>query len=289
MIIEIINGENEKTPIIGFKIAMANNFQNDVAIGKSFVTAVFSIVIVKSGKIKIVIQDDAYSLKAKEIIVIPVNSILVEKKSKNNVKLFVIAFTKQFAFENFLKKEIVGLFNLLFNKQPVVVSINADNFLVISLTCRLLVVISKERAKAEIEKELYKIAVDLLTHELALLNLTNRIQRGLELTRKDYLTIQFLALLASNGLNRHSANFYSDCLCVTSGYLNKVIKQKTGKTVKIFIAEVVIMEAKRLLSDCKLSSKEISDQMEFSSVSAFSNFFKRNTSITPSEYRKHMK
>lgn len=68
-------------------------------------------------------------------------------------------------------------------------------------------------------------------------------------------------------------------------YLNAVIKSKTGKTAKACIAEKMILEAQNLLSNTRLSNKEISYRLGFVECSHFSAYFKKYTGLTPQAYR----
>lgn len=69
-------------------------------------------------------------------------------------------------------------------------------------------------------------------------------------------------------------------------YLNAVIKTKTGKTVKKWIAEKMICEAQSLLLHTSLSNKEISYRLGFVESPHFANYFKKYTGITPLAYRQ---
>lgn len=104
--------------------------------------------------------------------------------------------------------------------------------------------------------------------------------------RKELLTMQFLKLLIQNYREQHSPGFYAKQLFVTSGYLNKAVREVIGKTVIKCITEVLISEAKYLLMSSQHSIETISEQLHFTSAGSFSRFFKRQTDTTPMEYRK---
>lgn len=69
-------------------------------------------------------------------------------------------------------------------------------------------------------------------------------------------------------------------------YLNTVIKTKTGKAMKTWIAEKMISEAQSLLLHTSLSNKEISYRLGFIESAHFSNYFKKHTGITPLVFRQ---
>ena len=106
-------------------------------------------------------------------------------------------------------------------------------------------------------------------------------------SRKESLIIQFLTILTIHCKKQHSVRFYAGALCITSGHLNKIVKQSIGRTVKLLIAEAIIIEAKNMLEDSSLTLAAIAEELEFGNASSFSVFFKRHTSFTPSEYRSN--
>ncbi|MDR0262406.1 MAG: AraC family transcriptional regulator [Sphingobacterium sp.] len=72
-------------------------------------------------------------------------------------------------------------------------------------------------------------------------------------------------------------------------YFSTVIKNQTDKTVSYWITEKRIRTARLLLMKSNFSIKMIAFRLGFSDVSHFSNFFKKNVSISPTEYRKQYK
>lgn len=105
-------------------------------------------------------------------------------------------------------------------------------------------------------------------------------------SRKELLTMQFLKLVIQNCRDHRESGFYSGRLNVTNGYLNKTVREVTGKTVLRCITEVLISEAKYLLLSSDLTIEAISEQLHFNSSGSFSRLFKKETFIAPTEYRK---
>lgn len=65
-------------------------------------------------------------------------------------------------------------------------------------------------------------------------------------------------------------------------------KKHTQKTPMEYLAAIRITQSKTLLKDTRLSVSEIAGLCGFETVYYFSNFFKQNTGISPSAYRKAM-
>ncbi|GAB3705800.1 response regulator transcription factor [Spirosoma flavus] len=83
-----------------------------------------------------------------------------------------------------------------------------------------------------------------------------------------------------------SASDYARQLSVHVNYLNRSVRTTTGKTTSDHIAERVIMEAKALLKHSDWNVAEISYSLGFDEPAHFNHFFKKNTSQTPSGFRK---
>lgn len=101
----------------------------------------------------------------------------------------------------------------------------------------------------------------------------------------ELLERQFPIESSEQRLQLRTAKDYADRLAVHVNYLNKKIKESTGKTTTEFIADRLIQEAKILLKQTKWNISEISYALGFEEIAHFSNFFKRKTSATPLEFR----
>ncbi|MDP4240927.1 MAG: helix-turn-helix transcriptional regulator [Bacteroidota bacterium] len=83
----------------------------------------------------------------------------------------------------------------------------------------------------------------------------------------------------------HMVSEYADEMAVSSDYLNKTVKNLTGKSAKEHIQSKLITEAKRSLLFSNISNKELAYELGFEESAHFNNFFKKLTGQTPSEFR----
>lgn len=96
---------------------------------------------------------------------------------------------------------------------------------------------------------------------------------------------KFIRLVNEHFATEHEIEFYADKLCVTSNYLNKIVKRVLGVNTKSYIQERIMAEARKLLSYTSLSVSEISVLLNFNTATYFSRFFMRNASVTPQQFR----
>lgn len=85
---------------------------------------------------------------------------------------------------------------------------------------------------------------------------------------------------------KHSPKEYAEALFMTPNALAKISESHFNKTLTALIAERIIIEAKRELYLSNKTVKEIASELGYDDEFYFSRFFKKNTSITPSIFRK---
>ena len=287
MIKELINIELNEVPNKGLYISFIKRYVRKTTSEESFKVNNFCVLLIKSGRFKIQLKDTIQVLSKQDLVAIPENSFFTLLEIEEKLQLFLLSFTSEFAFKNCFKKELVDSFYFLLAKPSLKIGLDQKDFLVLSLIWKLIYFINKDVKIDGFEKELQRISFNLFLYELRLIYVKYSPDTLLNFSRKESLIIQFLSILAIHCKKQHSVQFYAGSLFITSGHLNKIVKQITGKTVKILIAEAVITEAKNLLDDSQLTVAIIAVELEFSSSSSFSVFFKRHTSVSPSRYRSN--
>ena len=96
---------------------------------------------------------------------------------------------------------------------------------------------------------------------------------------------QFTHLLGEHFREERSVGFYARQLCITPKYLTTLIKRISGQSVSEWIDYYVILEAKTLLKYSTMSIQEIAYYLNFPNQSFFGSYFKRNTGMSPSQYK----
>jgi AraC-like DNA-binding protein len=86
-------------------------------------------------------------------------------------------------------------------------------------------------------------------------------------------------------LSLRTAKDYAERLSVHVNHLNKVLKESTGNTTTDLIKNRIIQEAKILLKQTDWNISEIAFSLGFEEVAHFSNFFKKQTALSPVGFR----
>ncbi|GBF77443.1 DNA-binding response regulator [Paenibacillus sp. 598K] len=77
----------------------------------------------------------------------------------------------------------------------------------------------------------------------------------------------------------------SDIVYLNPSYLSRLFKQQTGIGVLDYTKEMKILKAQDLLSHSALKIHEVASRVGFDSANYFGRFFKKETGMTPQEYR----
>lgn len=110
--------------------------------------------------------------------------------------------------------------------------------------------------------------------------------RGISGSRRvDELFNMFMELLGNEYKTSHEVKYYAQRLCITSKYLSMITRRVTNRTPKTIINHHVILQLKLLLRNSDISLKQLSRDFHFCDVSFLCRYFKRQTGMTPQEFR----
>ncbi len=96
---------------------------------------------------------------------------------------------------------------------------------------------------------------------------------------------RFFQLVEENYYQNLSVAEYADKMAITPNHLTQTVNQLTGKTSSQIIKSKQVLEIKRLLVHTNLSVTEIALRLNFPDQSYFAKFFKRETGMSPLQYR----
>lgn len=249
----------------------------------------FSILLVRNGSVSIQINETTKQLIAHELIVIPAKSFCKVISIDNKLQVLTALFTSEFAFKNSIRKSHIGYFELFIMRFPKKISLKSKKVSFMIGLFKFLDSNSKD-SKHLFQKEKLLFSFNLLVYEIdGIYFKKTKNTDGIKHTGKEKLVLRFFKLLEPNCRKQHQVTFYSNALFVTVGHLNRTVKEVTGKTAKQLVEEAIIIEAKILLQDDTLTISEIVEELEFGDLSFFGKFFKKHTSMSPTEYRLKLK
>lgn len=101
------------------------------------------------------------------------------------------------------------------------------------------------------------------------------------------ISIQFYNNLKEHYRTHRDIGFYSDKACLSLKYFSAIIKKETGHNASYWIQTIIVAEAKKMLhTQPNLSVQAIAYNLGFDELSTFSRYFRRETGLSPTEFRK---
>lgn len=97
---------------------------------------------------------------------------------------------------------------------------------------------------------------------------------------------QFRKMVNENCCKHRDIPFYAKELAVSPNHLSRLVAKESGKPAMYWINRAILVWAKVLLKDKNNSICDVAERLNFPDQSAFSFYFKRETGMTPSKYRK---
>ncbi|WP_454880811.1 helix-turn-helix domain-containing protein [Sphingobacterium detergens] len=151
--------------------------------------------------------------------------------------------------------------------------------------------IAEQESDYMFKDELIRNYISLIIHESLKMEPEENFEQNKNASSR--LTSVFLELLerqfpvetTDTPLKLRTAKHYAQYLNVHINYLNRAVKEITGKSTTDHIAERIITESKALLQHTDWSISEIAYSLGFDYPTYFNNFFKKQTGTNPKAFR----
>jgi len=108
--------------------------------------------------------------------------------------------------------------------------------------------------------------------------------------RKTYISPRLYEAVMENCHRHHDVDFYAKKFCLSPKHFSTVVRQETGMPAAHWIHQIIVFKAKIVLQyEPAATIQDISYRLGFKDQTSFSRYFKRETGLTPSEYRQMVK
>ncbi|MBP3228996.1 MAG: helix-turn-helix transcriptional regulator [Bacteroidaceae bacterium] len=105
-------------------------------------------------------------------------------------------------------------------------------------------------------------------------------------SRREEQLRRFVDLVSRHAHRERNVAFYADRLCLAPHYLCTLVKQASGRTVMQWINQTCVKAVKVWLAYSDDTAAEIAHRLGFPHPASLTKFFKRETGLTPTEYRR---
>lgn len=232
-------------------------------------------MICKSNEGSVVIDSKEYQLSKNCLIVLPENHIVtIHTGLLNQSNIIAVSLDYILSMPSPIDTAIFG-----YSRYRSVIRVSDDKFSDLQSYYQFIYKESKEQSKYQteiIQSIFYALILEIVGEYERLFESTEQTH-----IRSDSLSDNFFRLLALHYREQHSVKYYAEQMHLTPKYLSTAVKRVTGRPILDWIHEAILIEAKMLLRTTDMTVQQIADHLNFSSSSAFVQFFKKHTGKTP--------
>ncbi|WP_461533372.1 AraC family transcriptional regulator [Sinomicrobium sp.] len=242
----------------------------------------YVVLLLLKGKGEHVIDFNRYPLSGRQVYFISpgqVHQIKDEEKPEG----YMLSFSSRFMEENQIEScfiEDINLFNDYGESPPL--PLNKDQEKLLESYCLQMRDWSDKPVKFQLQGLASLLKLFLIScNNVCSLHGDNpqKLQGGSSLLRN------YKQLVEEHFKEWHRVSQYANALNVTPDHLNRTVKGLIGKTAKEYLLTRIVIGARRMLYFSDSTQKEIAYALGFKEQSYFSNFFKKCTGKSPSDFR----
>lgn len=243
----------------------------------------YALCICTAGEASIEIDHHQYKADANSVLIAAPSTIVKFLKTSHDFVMKLLFFDKNFLIKNISNPFIIEKMNLFTKGSYSIVKTTPKNSLILQNLLNYLK--KKSRKQGKFTEDIVRtIIFNLLLETAEIIEAKHFTDSDKEEGKKD-LYLKFSQLIRDHIKQHRTVQYYADQLCVSNKYLIEIIKKASGKTPHEVIDEALLKEAYVMLGNPDLTISEIAFELQFNSTSAFGRFFKKHTSVSPSEYR----
>ena len=267
--------ENEDSPSLSEWITFvmdSSKIDKNIPIGRTFRTQHPQIALVYEGKGVFDINFNDYPLEKGALVTLPIGTLFSVKSRSDDMKMHILDFNIPFT----LKSEF-----FIYNMG--IIELGTKDYKRIQTFFLLL-----NESLQELGKRKKSINCIILAMLYDINSITAETSKNMLLhhSKKEILYYEFISSLIreQKTLNR-TVSHYAELLGVSADYLSSAAKEVSGFSALEWINRVTIDVSKVLLQEKELTISELAEKMGFGEQTSFSRFFKKETGMTPMEYR----
>lgn len=255
-------------------------------IGKPYQFTNLGLIVITAGKCQITINLEPVLVKTGDIIVVLPNQFFEIISFSDDFAVKALFVDSSLLVEGNFHFKSNELINILSSKFPKVISLSGQ--VVSEIRFHL------KKLKAYSTKTDNLFATKLVLHHFSIImyELGNYYYKisvensKIKEARGEEIVKEFLFLIYAHFKSERSIQFYADLMHISRKHLTKTITEILHKTPKQLIMEAVILEAKVLLKNPKLTVNDIVLDLNFSDIAIFSKYFKTHTGISPTQFKQ---
>ena len=249
----------------------------------------YKALLVNKGSAVFTMGLNTYYIDEPTLFYIHPNDIISWKNLSDEPSGYYVLFKKEFVNNFPSLKATIDKFNLFSDKGKSVIRLNDKELPAIENLFKKM--LEEEDANGLYKEDSMQVYIQLMLIESmklgkfpkpdAVTEEFSHIHHFFDLLEKETANINY-----TTPIRIKTAKEFASDLAIHPNYLNELLKKHTGQNASTHIKNRLLDEAKVLLLHTDWNLNSISYSMGFSDQPNFSFFFKKNTGLTPAEFRK---
>ena len=240
------------------------------------------LVICRQGSFTFILNQKSFSAKAGDTLFLPKDSLVLY--SSADVEVFIFIYQTD-PIRDIIGNSVVSmnLYSHLATEPCYVWNTGEEEEVLKYLSLLDNTLNIEENTFNRYEQKLLLLA---LTYRLCSVYTRKLIAEKASVSHKHDIFIRLIQLIEQYYTKERGVDFYADKLCLSPKYLSALSKSICGYTVQELVFKSIIRKSISLLKNTQKNVQEISDFFNFPNASYFGTFFKKQTGMSPQQYRR---
>lgn len=274
------------SPVAKEALYFVHHMENTCITIEAHRLAHYAVCLLSEGEMKVETNLFLHHTKGPSVFVIAPGVIRRFLETEKVRKATVIFFDKDFFLKNQANIHFLDKFDFFEQKDQHIIEL--DELQHKTFLNYFELIEQKVDDSAPHTPDIIRSFIYILLNELDDITNSRSIPQTPVASRNELLLKEFKTLLTQYFIEERQLAFYAEKLHVTPKYLSAAVKEASGKTAGDWIADMLILEAKVLLQDKKLTIAQIAYTLKFTDPSHFGKFFKSQTGQSPLSYRNQI-
>ncbi|MFH6995125.1 helix-turn-helix domain-containing protein [Flavobacterium sp. FlaQc-48] len=244
----------------------------------------YSLCICTAGTIVMAIDGQQHYIKPFTLLVARPATIIAFHTISDEFRVKLLFFEKEFLLKNISDPFIIEKLAFFKDRSFELLQLREQEAKKLIKLMKYLE--SKIEADLKFKDEIVRTIIFNLLLETAELLPQETPETVLILNNPKDIYFQFLNLVMDNITQHKGVHYYAEKLHISNKYLIQIVKKAADKTPHEIIDAHLLKEAVVLLGNPAINISDIAYRLRFNSVSAFGRFFKKHSSVSPSDYRR---
>lgn len=242
------------------------------------------LVVCRQGSFTFSLNQKTFSAKAGETLFIPEASLFQVLQESGDVELHILIYQIE-PIRDVIGNSVTSMY--LYSQlatEPCYVWKTGEEEEVLKYMFLLDSTLRMEENTYNLSEQ--KLLLLALTYRLCSVYNRKLITESESVGHKHDIFIRLIQLIEQNYAQQRGVEFYADKLCLSPKYLSALSKSICGYTVQELVFKSIIRKSISLLKNTQKNIQEISDFFNFPNPSYFGTFFKKQTGMSPQQYRR---